>query len=282
MIESLAGVTIVTPDLDAAVAAYTDWLGYHAGPITPVGTARADLWRAPEAATARMIHLLPEKGEPRFIRLVEGQPAPTYRPLAHHGWSAAEIIVQDVDRLAERLGQPASPFRIFGPPAVLDFDFTDQIKAMQVVGPAGEVLYLTQVGAEIPGFDLPRAESFVGPLFIMVLGAERIAAGVGTYQALGRSAGPILEARVEVLSHVHGLPAGYRHQLTTVALNNQSFLEIDAMPAAATPRPLSSIGLPCGLAMVSFHAEDPACPARMTIGAAGEWLEIAPWSGHPF
>lgn len=280
MLESLAGVTIVTPDLDRTVAAYGDWLGYRAGPVATVGTGRATFWGAPAAANARMIHLHPEKGEPRFIRLIEGRPDPAYRPLAHHGWAAAEIIVQDVERLAERLGLPDSPFRVIGPPAVLDFDFTDRIKAMQVVGPAGEVLYLTEVSGEIPGFDLPRAESFVGPLFIMVLGAAEIAGSAGTYAALGRAAGPILKARIEVLSAAHGLPADHRHQLTTVALNRQSYLEIDALPPGATPRPLSSIGLPAGLSMVSFHTG--SATARMVIGAAGEWLEISPQSDHPF
>jgi len=54
--------------------------------------------------------------------------------------SAAELIVDDVDALAAELA--SSPFRIIGGPA--DLSFSDQIRAMQVVGPAREVLYLTQ------------------------------------------------------------------------------------------------------------------------------------------
>jgi hypothetical protein len=165
MLDSLAGVTIVTPDLDIAVEAYASWLGYVPDTISIAGDELARLWGVPQAASAKMAVLRPKSGEPRFIRLIEGQPDPIFQPLRHYGWPAAEIIVENVDLLAERLGRIGSPFQIIGPPAVLDFDFTDKIKAMQVVGPAGEVLYLTEVDGEIPGFDLPKARSFVSQLF---------------------------------------------------------------------------------------------------------------------
>ena len=42
----------------------------------------------------------------------------------------------------------SSPFRIIGGPA--DLSFSDQIRAMQVVGPAREVLYLTQADQTPP------------------------------------------------------------------------------------------------------------------------------------
>jgi len=274
VIGSLAGLTIVTQDLDISVAAYQKWLGYRSGPILEVGLEKATLWGAPQAAGARMVEMRPESGEARFIRFVEGVPDPGYQPLKHYGWAAAEIIVQDVEKLAQRLDNEACPFTIIGAPAVLDFDFTDKIKAMQVVGPSGEVLYLTEVGAEIPGFDLPQAQSFVGQLFIMVLGAPDMARGADSYATLDCPIGPAIAARIDVLSHVHNLPLTHRHQLTTVALEDKSFLEIDAYPDSATARPLSSIGLPSGIAMVSFHARQPGSAPTLRIANAGEWLEI--------
>lgn len=45
---------------------------------------------------------------------------------------------------------------------------------MQVRGPSGEVLYLTEVKAEIPGFDLPFAGSFVDYPFIVILGGHSL------------------------------------------------------------------------------------------------------------
>jgi hypothetical protein len=276
MLDSLAGVTIVTPDLAIAVAAYADWLDYVPDTIGALGDDLAQLWGVPQAASAQMALLRPESGEHRFIRLIEGNPDPTFQPLRHYGWAAAEIIVQNVDLLAERLGRSGSPFQIIGPPAVLDFDFTDKIKAMQVVGPAGEVIYLTEVDGDIPGFDLPKAQSFVGQLFIMVLGSSEISAAAELYAAQGLAAGPLLEARIDVLSQVHSMPEDHRHSLTTVALKAQSYLEIDAFPSTATPRPVSSIGLPCGISIVSFHGTGGPKEKRIQIGGAGEWLEILP------
>jgi catechol 2,3-dioxygenase-like lactoylglutathione lyase family enzyme len=270
LLKSLAGVTIVTPDLDAAIAAYRDFLGYCGDAPEPVGEALARVWSAPEAASARMATLWPESGERRFIRLVEGD-APGFEPLTTLGWTAAEIVVQDLDALADRLAD--SPFDIIGPPAVLDFDFTDKIRAMQVVGPGGEILYLTEIGGEIPGFELPTANSFVGQLFIMVLAGRDIAPAAQPYADLGRPVGPEMQARIDVLSNAHGLPVETRHRLATIALDDRSLIEVDAFPAAATARAASTVGLPAGIAMASFHADG---DHRVLAGASGEWIETLP------
>lgn len=270
MITSLAGATVVTPDLDAAIAAYRDYLGYRGAPPELVGDARAQAWCTPQAAPARMVELRPESGERRFIRLVEGMPAAGFTPLMSLGWTAIEIVVRDLAAVADRLAD--SPFSIIGPPTVLDFDFTDKISAMQVVGPGGEVLYLTQIDGEIPGFDLPVAGSMIGQMFIMVLAARSLEAGAATYAALGRSAGPAIAARIDILSAAHDLPRDHRHSLTTVELGDRNFLEIDAFPPATGPRPVSTIGLPSGIAMVAL-AVDTETETGMMTGAAGEWIE---------
>jgi hypothetical protein len=72
------------------------------------------------------------------------------------------------------------------------------------------------------------------------------------------------------------MSADHRHRLTTVALNAKSYLEIDAFPSTATARPLSSIGLPCGISIVSFYGTVEPNRAQIQIGGAGEWLEILP------
>ncbi len=276
MIHSLAGATIVTPDLDAAIEGYRTYLGYAGDRPTLVGEALAAAWDTPGAAGARMAVLRSESGEPRFIRLIEGAPAADFRPLASLGWTAIEIVVQNLDALADRLN--GSPFRIIGPPAVLDFDFTDAISAMQVAGPGGEILYLTQIDEAIPGFDLPEARSFVGQMFIMVLASAGIADAAAFYAGHGAQAGPEISARIEILSAAYGLPAAHRHQLATVALGERSLIEIDAFPAAAVARPKSAIGLPSGIAIVSMHA-DPAIEPLATgtsliTGRAAEWIEL--------
>ena len=275
-LKQVAGATVVTPDLDAAVAAYGELLGYRGNGCTRVGSELAALWGCPAAADTRMAVLYPECGARRFIRLVEGRAPKSYRPLASYGWNAIEIIVQNLDALAARLR--GSAFEIIGEPAVLDFDFTDQIRAMQVRGPGDEVLYLTEVNADIPGFELPRALSFVGEIFVLVLGAASIVSAASTYAALGRVQGPDFAARIDVLSREHGMPNAFRHQLTTIALDDRSLIEIDAFPASAIARASSSIGLPAGFAMASLTvAGEPAVSeVRVMRGQAGEWIELLP------
>lgn len=273
MLHSLAGATIVTPDVDRAIAAYRDFLGYTgtaSGTVTP---EQAAAWGASAAAGARTAMLYPERGDRRFVRLVEGRAHPDFAPLATLGWTALELVVQDLHALAERLVD--SPFRIVGPPAVLDFDFTDALSAMQVVGPGGELLYLTQIDGEIPGFDLPRAESAVGQMFVAVLAAADLDRTGAFYAEAGRPAGPIFEARIDFLTDAYALPAGHRHALTTVALAARTLIEIDAFPRAARPRGLSDIGLPSGIAMVGVHAGATA-RTGMLRGATDEWIELLP------
>lgn len=270
-IGSLAGVTIVVPDLDAAIAAYRDGLGYVAGQLSLVQPALADQWGAPNSTGARVAMLYPESGGARFIRLVEGQSAAISRPLATLGWIAAEIIVQDVEGLARRLGVADSPFTIIGPPAVLDLGFTDQIKAMQVVGPGGETLYLTEVGGPIPGFRLPVAQSFVGSLFIMVLGALDIDDAAIAYTSEAHPLGDPFDVRVPVLSTALGLSPAHRHRLATVALDEATLLEIDEFPPDTAARGMSRIGLPSAIAIVSFVG---AAPRVRATGSVGEWYDI--------
>jgi hypothetical protein len=256
VIGALAGVTIATPHLDDAIAAYATYLGYR-GAIGAVDAALAERLGAPGVAGNRMATLYPESGEECFIRLVEAAGAPGYRPLTTYGWNAAELIVQDLDALATRLA--GSPFVIIGPPATLDFDFTDQIRAMQVVGPSGEVLYLTEVTGPVPGFALPEPLSFVGRIFVAILGvADLDAWGAAASATLGLPVGPQFAARIEVLSDALGCPRDQRHALTTVALEQATLIEIDAFPAPATRRAAGRDGLLPGIAMTSFFAKDAA------------------------
>lgn len=276
LLGALKGFTIVTPDLGTACDAYAAYLGYRGPEPEPVGSMRAGLWGAPAAADALMTELHATSGGERFLRLVEGDPG-DFAPFRSLGWAAAEIVVADLDALAARLD--GSPFKVIGPPAVLDFEFTDQIRAMQVEGPGREVLYLTEIGADIPGFDLPRATGPVGEPFIAVLGGASLTGLGDAYGALGRAPGPVIEARIEVLSSAYGLPETTKHRLATIALPDQSLIEIDAFPGEATARPASSVGLPAGIAMASFAATLDGVPIpapRLVRGAADELIELLP------
>lgn len=264
---ALAGATIVVSDLAAAIAAYADFLGYRGAPAAPVGKSQAAIWGCPAAAHAQSVTLYPESRERRFLRLVEGE-VPGFAPSTTPGWTAVEIVVQDLDALADKLSR--SPFEIVGPPATLDFDFTDKIRAMQVLGHGGAMLYLTEINGEIPGFELPPALSFVGQPFIMVLGGPSIDVTAAPYVERGGLLGPVLQARIDVLAQAQDQPFDRRYDLATIALADRSLIEVDAFPPALNPRPLSSVGLPAGIAMASFWGSD----ATVLTGSCGELIEI--------
>ena len=86
--------------------------------------------------------------------------------------NAAELIVRDVDALADRLA--ASPFEVIGEPQ--DLSFSDDIRAMQILGPGRELLYLTQFKRPVPGLDVPTPRCDVDRTFIVILGGPSMEA----------------------------------------------------------------------------------------------------------
>lgn len=269
---ALRGATVVGPDLDAWTAAYRTYLGYRGGPPGSVGDACAHLWGCPAAAGCRTVTLTPASGAATFIRFVESAVTPAIVPLASTGWNAAEIVVADLDRVAEALAD--SPFRVLGPPAILDFDFTDQIRAMQVAGPAGEVLYLTEIAGEIPGFTLPVAQSPIDRMFVAVLGTTDLDAAAAWYgAAVGADLSPPIEARVPPIAAALSLDDGTRFRLVTAALPDATLVEIDALPASTVSRTIAECGLPGGIAIMTFDAAGIESD-QVRRGTSGELLEL--------
>src|SRR5512143_2757609 len=132
MLGRISTVTITTPDLRASTAAYQRYLGYRITDDGAVGRDTARSWGRPSLASARAVLMEPESGADTYLRFVEGPSYVEYEPFACLGWNGAELIVEDVDRLAEELR--GGPFRTIGPPA--DVSISVQVRAMQVVGPA--------------------------------------------------------------------------------------------------------------------------------------------------
>jgi len=291
MLGRIAAVTLNAPDLAAATSAYRDHLGYRVAHDGALGREVARAWGRPQLAGRRSVLMEPESGAEVFLRFVEGPRYPGYEPLACLGWNAAELIVEDVDALAERLAH--SPFRVVGPPA--DLSFTDRIRAMQVVGPAQELLYLTQIKEPLPAFDTPVASSFVDRVFIVILGGSSLEALQDHYQTrFAVPPVPVMRSVVSTLSAKYALPADYRHPIAALPLGGQCYIEADQMPGAAVARPCAPGELPPGIAMVSFEVSElPIQPAsalgpterppslpyggRRTstcVGPAGELIEL--------
>jgi hypothetical protein len=291
MLGRISTVTITTPDLPVAVAAYQRCLAYRVVADGALGRDVARMWGRSSLAGRRCVMMEPDSGAETWLRLVQGPAYTDYEPLGCVGWNAAEIIVRDVDALAGRLA--GSPFRVIGPPA--DLSFSDKIRAMQVVGPAGEVLYLTQIKERLAAFDTPEAASDVDRVFIVILGGTSLDALQDYYhEQFGIARAPVMPSVVSVLSARFGLPRDYRHPIAALQIGGQCYIEADQMPIQASARPCAPGQLPPAIALVSFeirHLPDPlpsalapalALPglpyggrrACTCIGATGELVEL--------
>jgi hypothetical protein len=187
-----------------------------------------------------------------------------------HGWLALEVLVRDVDALAAPAA--AAGFEIVGAPA--DLALSPNIRAMQLVGPAGEMLYLTQVKAPVPPFELPLSDSIeasqnIGPLFIAVMSTPSRAAAMQACAPLMPRATLCFDTKVTVLNRALGRDVNTAWPLATVQLAGQCLFEVDEVVDAQVHTPQPGV-LPAGLAWVSVQGGG-AGPLREL--SPGAWLE---------
>lgn len=246
-LDAIRGVTSCVPDLDAIERSYGEWLDYRVRDRGVVPRATAVAWGAPAMAGTPYVTLGPPSGEDVWLRFVADEHSRDWQALTTFGWNVAEFVVQDVDSLASSLD--GSPFRVIGPPKGLQR--FPMIRAMQVLGPAGECLYFTQVGAG-SGLDLASAESFVGRVFIVVAGGPDLGAMFDVYGRFGNDVDPPVSTRVRVISLLNGLPEDTEYPHGLVKLGSGTLIELDQYPAVARPRWRVQDRLAPGMAMVSF------------------------------
>ena len=258
---SLTG-TLVAPDCDLAVAAYCDYLSTSVLEDSEISESQARLWGKPKMAGRRIVTMQSPSGFP-WVRIIDGPDVIPAKPFKELGWMALEVLVADVDELYQRLQN--SPFEIFRPPAAQEV--SDDIRAMQVIGPAGEVLYLTQVNAEVPPFKIPRAQCDVDRLFIPVSTCLRRDEGLAVYSKLGASQKWEFDTRISSVSKAHGLDPDFQHPVATVQLAGSCMVEIDQL-GVAKPRPPAHGGFPAGIAMVSFVYDQVETLTMSTVSPA--------------
>ena len=258
--------TIITRDLDHSIAAYTQHLGQQLSSEQAFDAtqARACGWDA--LAGNRSAWLANALGEP-WLQLVEHGAATSMAPFTHYGWLSLEVAVADVDALGESLAN--SPFEIIGPPA--DLAMSDAIRAMQVVGPDGEVLYLTQIKRPVAGFELPTARCAVDRLFIPVMTCPDREAALAHYAALSGNDGLRFETRITVINRALGFDKNREHPVATLQLRGATLIEIDQVDQLAAA-PFGGPTLPGGIALI--HFAHPSARPGIYNGAAGERYQL--------
>ena len=236
--------TLIARDGKAAAEAYTQWMHQQvswSGPL-PADTAAAT--GLGELAGNRS-WLLSNKVGRQWLHIVEHPSAPDRDALNSFGWMAMETLVENVDELAESLA--GSPFEWLRPPA--DLDVSDKIRACQARGPAGEILYLTQVTGEVPPFDLPTCQAPVDHLFIPVLSTPSRDCSLADYSGISGNEGISFDTRITVVNQARGFELERRHPVATLQLAGQALIEIDQIAETA---PIDS-GIYSGMACVAFH-----------------------------
>jgi hypothetical protein len=282
----IACVTVRTPELTAAEEAYGRHLGYRVTSKATITAAQAAIWGLPGLAGARSLLMAPPAGDDCVFRFIEAPAEPGYRAFTRHGWNAAELMVARVDPLAEKLSN--SPFEIVAPP--MDLSFCSDIRAMQIRGPGGEILYLTEFKRPVPGLDAPPARCEVDRVFIVIVGGASLDQMQSFYaERFAVPKAPAMESRVQTMALEFGLPREHRFRLAALPLRERCYIEADEMPPAAKALGTDGGGLPPGIAMVSFMGGLTGaattglpegapyvngCRTACMRGAAGELLEI--------
>jgi len=296
----LIAITYCVEHLETAESAWRDYLGFRTIGRGTLGAELCAAWDTPAAVDQPYCVMAPASGDPVYLRFIEtGEPYP-FGPPGHFGWCASEFLVRDPDALARRL--EGSPFHRLAGPADL-FPRPKAPRAMQMVGPSGEVVYFTRI---LPGgsrYGMKGAQSDVDRAFIVPVGGPSMAAMRRFYgETLGlRTMDPMAFIN-PIMAHVCGVPAQTVFPTAIAPIPGRRFLvEMDELPQTVTLRPRQTGCLPPGMAMVSFATEnldavgvafraEPLAPdhapydGRRTgviTGAAGEWLELIETCGQP-
>ncbi|MEO0574917.1 MAG: hypothetical protein AAF004_05590 [Pseudomonadota bacterium] len=296
MFRTVLAVTISADDPSAAAHAYTQTLGYQVEEESVVSSETANVWDTPDMVGRAVITLTPESGADFRLRFVESKPLEGYRPMRTRGWNAVEFLVQSPDDMAERLRDSA--FSIIGEPRDLSAD--GHVRAMQAIGPAGEIIYLTRIrGARVQVYG--AAKTMVDRAFIVVVGSDDFGSLVDFYgHRFRHTLQTFGQMKIDVASKALSVSDDTLYDVKLARLGNHFSIELDGYPVTIVERPRHAGALPPGVAMVTIGVQsldalgaqwrgEPASisggfykNARTGVmtGPAGEWLECLEVSSY--
>ena len=292
MLESILMVTMLVTNLSVTEQAYDDYLAYETVVEGNVNENLASAWDAEDMINHPYIIMQPESGEDVYLRFIEDKEKTNYKPVGTHGWNSTEILVEDPDKLAEELDN--SPFRIIGMPYDL-YPTPNAPRAMQVLGPSDEMIYLTRIIPDGSGYNLGSAKSYVDRVFIMVVGGPSMENLQEYYRETFDM--PVTEASdwtIGVISRLNDLPEDTLYPLAIAEFDKDFLIELDEYPETIVPREIADGHLPPSTSVVSFFVDSldaidviwrekpttiEAFPYNgrkvgVTVGVAGEWIEL--------
>ncbi|NMP30121.1 hypothetical protein HII17_00980 [Thalassotalea sp. M1531] len=285
----IVGATLITSDLQHVSKSYQQVLGFNLHAQFQVTEELALLWQSPKLEEANL-HVLASSDGNSWLRIVEDNSAKPAMPLKSHGWMSLETNVGNVDSLRKRFTDER--FTIIGEPAYLQV--SDAIKAMQVIGPAGEVSYLTQIEREVPPFELPMTNAETAGLFIPVLATPDRDKSLDFYQTLNAAdQGLKFDTKVSVLNNAWRQELEHQYPVATLQLDGKCLFEIDQV-AQASAIVSNENGLPSGIGLITCVTKNidaiakrfnsnihlinddyyPGTKVLLLKGPAGEFIEL--------
>ena len=245
--------TIICPAVDEAAALYGGALGYAIVEEGVVSAPRAAAWGAPACAGARYALLAVPGRTATLLRFIEDPDAQPPVPYRSKGWTALELSVRNSDEMIARLD--AAGFTVVGPADDLDFS-QGALRAGQVSGPFGEILYLTQINAQLDDYTLPATAEPVGAIFIVILCVTSVNDSYRDYATkFGMVPKEPFHAAVPFIADFQERPRDTSYYVGCLELVPTSYVEVDEMGEGIGRRRRRPGALPAGIAIVTFEAE---------------------------
>ena len=229
-LRSIEIATHCVSDLSACIPAYTDLLDYQLIDAGHLPESLTKAWNTP-AMTGMSTRSCSPPAEQRFPPIYR-KPATAggYWPPVTQGWIATEILTTDPDELIEKL--QGTSFTHIGGPADL-YPSPKSARALQMAGPAGELMYFTRILPVAAASGLHGAKSFVDRPFIMVVGGLSMAEIHAFYSGvLGLRVSEPDPFRIGQMSRVLGLNPMTAYPVSLARIPGRSFLiELEELPS---------------------------------------------------
>ena len=262
MLKEIAIVTITVTNLGQVESAWKEHFEYRVKDRGTVSAELAEYWQAENTAGQDYLIMAPKNNAPVYIRFIEDETVADYTPMTTHGWNATELLVTDPDAIAA--GMEDSDFEIVGPPKDL-WPAPNAPRAMQAIGPGGELLYLTRNRQAAGALGLDESMPQTERAFIMVVGGPSMDELTDFYgEQLGLQVDPPMPFKITMISRANNLDMETTYPLTIAYAAPGFLIEMDELPATIGPKETLEGHLPPGVAIVAFNSGG--------INADVEWL----------
>ncbi|MCP4000030.1 MAG: hypothetical protein GY727_03880 [Gammaproteobacteria bacterium] len=255
MLKELAIITITVTNLTQVETAWKDHFSYQVKDQGTISSEMSAYLSASETEGQDYIIMQPKNDAPVYVRFIEDETVYDYTPMTSYGWNATELLVSNPDTLASGMDTEDSLFKVVGAPKDL-WPAPNAPRAMQVIGPGGELLYLTrnQQAAGALGLDesMPLAER----PFIMVLGGPSMSELTEFYGGtLELLVDPPSFFKISMISKANNLDPETTYPLSIAYAAPGYLIEMDELPEITGPRVVAKGHLPPGVAIVGFNSD---------------------------